>query len=156
MATNKIIKKYAPKISEFFVSTGAGTATAFILDAGFAIWDATTGFTKSEAANLFGVKPEDVDFRMRTISSALKTVTKFSWIGVIYLANEILADVFDLNLLRSLAGLIYSLVADRDDEAKLKDDQASMEAEWKQYNEEHGTNMSKEAYIDMQSPTVFE
>ena len=153
---SKIIKKYAPKISEFFVSTGAGTATAFILDAGFAIWDATTGFTKSEAANLFGVKPEDVDFRMRTISSALKTVTKFSWIGVIYLANEILADVFDLNLLRSLAGLIYSLVADRDDEAKLKDDQASMEAEWKQYNEEHGTNMSKEAYIDMQSPTVFE
>jgi len=151
-----IIKKYAPKIASFLGITSAGTATAFVLDAGFLIWDVATGQSKSETANLFGVKPEQVNARMRTISAALKAISKFSWIEVIYLANEVAADLLDVNLMRWLAGLIYKLIASDEESAQLSANQDAMEAEWKAYNEENGTNLSKEAYIDMQSPTVFE
>ena len=151
-----IILKYTPKIASFLGITSAGTATAFILDAGFAIWDVATGQTKSETANLFGVKPEQVNGRMRIISAALKALGKFSWIEVVYLANEIAADLLDVNLIRWLAGLIYKLVASDEEAAQLSANQDAMEAEWKAYNEANGTNLSKEAFIDMQAPTVFE
>ena len=151
-----IILKYCPKIASFLGVTAAGTATAFILDAGFAIWDLATGQTKSETANLFGVKPEQVNAKMRIISAALKALGKFSWIEVVYLASEITADLLGINFMRWIAGLIYKAVSSDAEDAQLDANQDAMEAEWKAYNEENGTNLSKEAYIDMQAPTVFE
>ena len=151
-----IILKYCPKIASFLGVTAAGTATAFILDVGFAIWDVATGQTKTETANLFGVKPEQVNGKMRIISAALKALGKFSWIEVVYLASEITADLLGINFMRWIAGLIYKAVSSDAEDAQLDANQDAMEAEWKAYNEENGTNLSKEAYIDMQAPTVFE
>ena len=150
----KIASKFGSKITAFIAKKGAGAATFFILDAAFAVWDIGTGQTKSETANLFGVNQDDVNATMRTISAALKAITNFSIIGVINLANEISSELLGFNFLRSLACCIYKHVAGNEKNAELEKNQKALEAELQQYNQEHGTKLSKEAYLDKKNPSV--
>ena len=150
----KIATKFGGKISAFIAKKGAGAATFFILDAAFAVWDIGTGQTKSETANLFAVNQDEVNATMRTISAALKAITNFSIIGVINLANEISSELLGFNFLRSLACTIYKFVAGSEKNAELEKNQKALEAELTQYNQEHGTKLSKEAYLDKKNPSV--
>ena len=150
----KIASKFGGKITSFIAKKGAGAATFFILDGAFAIWDIGTGQTKSETANLFAVNQDEVNVTMRTISAALKAITNFSIIGVINLANEISSELLGFNFLRSLACTIYKHVAGSEKSAELEKNQKALEAELQQYNQEHGTKLSKEAYLDKKNPSV--
>ena len=151
----KIAQKFGTKISAFIAKKGAGAATFFILDGLTAVWDLGTGQTKSETANLFAVKQDQVDAKMRTISAALKAFTNFSIIGVINLANEITSEMFGINFLRSIACAIYNFTSSGSKSNELEKNQKALEAEVAQYNQEHGTNVSKEAYLDKVNPSVF-
>ena len=151
----KITSKFGGKISAFIAKKGAGAATFFILDGAFALWDLGTGQTKSETANLFAVNQDEVNGTMRTISAALKAITNFSIIGVINLANEISSELLGFNFLRSLACTIYKHVAGSEKNAELEKNQKALEAELQQYNQEHGTKLSKEAYLDKKNPSVY-
>ena len=151
----KIASKFGGKIGAFIAKKGAGAATFFILDGAFALWDIGTGQTKSETANLFAVNQDEVNATMRTISAALKAITNFSIIGVINLANEISSELLGFNFLRSLACTIYKHVAGSEKSAELEKNQKALEAELQQYNQEHGTKLSKEAYLDKKNPSVY-
>ncbi|WP_304576660.1 C39 family peptidase [Romboutsia ilealis] len=146
-----IFSKFSAKLTNFFVELGAGAATAGVLDVGLAAWDATTGFM--EAANLFGVHTDQVDLLMRVISSVMKTITKFSVVQILDIVNDMVAECLGLNVKRQIATLIYQAIPFGDSE-KLKINQDAIDAELEAYNSENNTNMSKEAYLDMVSPTV--
>ena len=109
-----IIKKFTKKITTFITRVGAGASTAFTLDIIFGACDLVSGATAGNAGNLFGVSPENVDLKMRIISSVLQVVTNFNALGVIGLINEITSAMFNFNFLRSLATGIYNLISDVD------------------------------------------
>ena len=109
-----IIKKFTKKITTFIARVGAGASTAFTLDIIFGACDLVSGATAGNAGNLFGVSPENVDLKMRIISSVLQVVTNFNALGVIGLINEITSAMFNFNFLRSLATGIYNLISDVD------------------------------------------
>ncbi len=151
LGDKRIFSKFSAKISNFFIELGAGAATVGILDVGLAAWDATTGFM--EAAHLFGVHTDQVDITMRVISLVMKTVTKFSVVQILDILNDMAAEGLGINIKRYIATLVYKAIPNTDD-AELQKNQAAMDNEVKAYNEENGTKLSKEAYLDKVSPTV--
>ena len=147
-----ILSKFSGKISTMLTATAAGTASMGIIDGALLAWDVTTGLF--EASHLFGVDSSAVDANMRIISSVLKGITKFSWIEVFNLANEITAEMFNLNFMRWIATEFYSLLPWTDGDM-LKEAQQAKQQDWQEYNERNGTNLSYEAYLDETESTVF-
>ena len=154
-AAKEIAEKCATKITKFIAKKGLGAATYFILDGATALWDIGTGQTKSETANLFGIKQDQVNTKMRIISASLKAITNFSIIGVINLANEITSELFNINFLRSVACAIYDAISSSDDSKELDKNQSELEQELEKYNKENGTSLTKEAYLDKINPSIF-
>ena len=105
-----LVPKFAKKIGAVIGKATAGASTAFITDLVFAAGDLISGFTAGNAGNLFGVSPENVDFKMRTISSVLQTVTNFNILALISLVNEICSAVWNFNFLRNIAIWIYNAI----------------------------------------------
>ena len=106
---DSILARFAKKITAVFAKIGLGASTAFIADAVFAVGDLVTGFTAGNAGNLFGVSTENVDARMRIISSLIQAVFNFNFMSIISLINEITNMMFNFNFLRQLAIGIYNL-----------------------------------------------
>ena len=113
--SDNILAKFAKKIAAVFTKIAAGASTAFILDAVFAVGDVLTGATAGNAGNLIGVSPENVDGRMRIISSIIQAVFNFNFMAIISLINEITNMMFNFNFLRSLAIWIYNLTGGKQD-----------------------------------------
>jgi hypothetical protein len=109
--SDDMLKKFSKKITTFITRVGAGASTAFTLDIIFGACDLVSGATAGNAGNLFGVSPENVDLKMRIISSVLQVVTNFNALGVIGLINEITSAMFNFNFLRSLAIGLYNLIS---------------------------------------------
>ena len=106
--SDSIIPKYAKKITATLGKATAGAATGMVLDAVFAVGDLATGLTAGNAGNLFGVSPENVDARMRIISSIFQTFFNFSYISIVSLVNEITNAMFNYNFIRQLAIAVYN------------------------------------------------
>ena len=115
-----IIKKFAKKIATWMGKVVAGTSTGFVLDAVFGACDLVSGATAGNAGNLFGVSPQNVDLKMRIISSVLQVVTNFNVLGVIGLINEITSAMFNINFIRKLAIGIYNLISDDDADLRMR------------------------------------
>ena len=113
--SDNILVKFGKKIGALVGKVAAGASTAFILDAVFAVGDLATGFTAGNAGNLFGVSPENVDARMRIISSIMQAVFNFNIIGVISLINEITNMMFNFNFLRNIAIWLYNITGGKQD-----------------------------------------
>ena len=105
-----ILAKFGAKIAAVLGIKTAGAATGFILDAVFAVGDLITGATAGNAGNLFGVSPENVDAKMRIISSVLQTLTNFSYVALVSLVNEICSAMFNINFIRWIAIAIYNAI----------------------------------------------
>lgn len=106
---DNIMAKFSKKISATLTKIGAGTATGYTIDVLFGVGDLVTGFTAGNAGNLFGVSTENVDARMRTISSIMQTVFNFNFMAIISLINEITNMMFNYNFLRNIAIWLYNL-----------------------------------------------
>ena len=110
-----IMPKFAKKIAAVFAKIGIGAASAFTIDAVFAVGDLLTGFTAGNAGNLFGVSTENVDARMRIISSVIQAVFNFNFMAIISLINEITNMMFNFNFLRNIAIWLYNLTGGKND-----------------------------------------
>ena len=120
--------------------------TALMIGTG--IWDLATG--AMDAANLFGVRSDEVDGRMRVVSSVMKFLIGLSLPGVIL--DVIITAVgrcFNVDWKRALATEIYRLISDDEGYQKLKVDQNEMIADWEIEHAKSG--ISQDAYIDSQS-----
>ena len=112
---DNVFVKFGKKITTVLGKATAGAATGFVLDAVFAVGDLATGLTAGNAGNLFGVSPENVDARMRIISSVIQTVFNFSFMAIISLINEITNMIFNFNFLRNIAIWLYNLTGGKQD-----------------------------------------
>ena len=106
-----LVKKFGKKISSF-LSTSAlkSNPVGLALDAVLAVGDFISGLTAGNAGNLFGVAKQNVDGKMRGITAVLQTVCNFSWMGVIWIINEITNSMFGINFIRTLAIWIYNAI----------------------------------------------
>lgn len=106
-----IFKKFGKKIASFTSTTAlksnpVGVALDCVLLAG----DFLSGLTAGNAGNLFGVAKQNVDAKMRGITAVLQAACNFSWMGVIWIINEITNSMFNINFIRSLAVWIYNAI----------------------------------------------
>ena len=106
-----IVKKFSKKISSFLTSSALkSNPVGLALDAVLAVGDFISGLTAGNAGNLFGVSKQNVDGKMRGITAVLQTACNFSWMGVIWIINEITNSMFGINFIRSLAVWIYNAI----------------------------------------------
>jgi hypothetical protein len=150
-ADDKIAAKLLAKATNGAAeATGKLAATGtLILPAFFAVYDAITG--AMEAENLFDVNSDAVDWKMRLISSLMKTILGFSIGPFVDILLEIGADLTGIDLKKQFAMFIYDLLSDDDDVAKLKTNQEKLEIETKNYNDANGTNLTASAYTDLKN-----
>ena len=108
---NGIAKKFSKKIGAFLTSSALkSNPVGLALDAVLAVGDFISGLTAGNAGNLFGVSKQNVDAKMRGITALLQTACNFSWMGVIWIINEITNSMFGINFIRSLAVWIYNAI----------------------------------------------
>lgn len=106
-----LVKKFGKKISGFLTSSALkSNPVGVALDAVLAVGDFISGLTAGNAGNLFGVAKQNVDGKMRGITAVLQTVCNFSWMGVIWIINEITNSMFGINFIRTLAIWIYNAI----------------------------------------------
>lgn len=108
---DNIVAKFGKKVSGFLTSsTLKSNPVGVALDAVLAVGDFISGLTAGNAGNLFGVAKQNVDGKMRGICAVLQTVCNFSWMGVIWIINEICNSMFGVNFIRTLAIWIYNAI----------------------------------------------
>lgn len=108
--------------------------------------DAITGAI--EAANLFYVNEEDVNFKMRIVSMIFGVFMGFGIMPLIECVNDVIAEFTNLDIIHELAVFIYNIIANQTDKSDLKAAMNKFDNEWKLYNEENGTDVSKATYND--------
>lgn len=154
--TRNILTKYAGKLSaaitQGVAKVSAAASSAFITEALFATWNLSTGAL--EAHHLFKIDPQFVDWKMRTISSVIKTILGFGFNFILEIISEIINEVSGIDLIQLLANLLYSIMSSEDDYNKLLNAQDNFKSEVEKYNIEHGTQLSIDAYNDKYNKTV--
>lgn len=155
----QLIAKNAKKINKAAADSAAEAAAKTTTPIGWAItgicaaWDATTGAL--DAANLFYVRKEDVDWKMRVISSILKTLIGLSLIAsLIDVLNELAAEFLGFDLKSFVATLIYKAMSDDEGDAKLDRAQLQFRTDVEDYNKLHNTNLSTKTYNEMENATT--
>ena len=116
----KAIAKYGQKILGA-VAKGAAVVTV--------VWGVISG--PAGAANLFGVREEEVDFKMKAISTIWNTLQTVSIPGVpvgiiaavIEVISEVVAEFTGVNFVREVSTLLYGIISTQDDRTKLQDAQ---------------------------------
>ena len=144
-AAPKIIKKFGTKICAEIGEDAAKSipVVGWIAQGLMTIYDVTTGWTKGNTANLFQVPENMVDSKMKTVSSVLQGITNFSWLGLIWLANDISKVMWDVSFLREIAVKIYECIGGNASnfDSKIKD--ASTTMGYKQAVQAAGADWSK-------------
>lgn len=113
----KAIAKYGQKILGA-VAKGAAVVTV--------VWGVLSG--PAGAANLFGVREDEVDTKMKVISTIWSTIQTIplgvgSVAAVIEIISEVVAEFTGVNFVREVSTLLYGLISSEDDKVKLQDSQ---------------------------------
>ena len=113
----KAIAKYGQKILGA-VAKGAAVVTV--------VWGVLSG--PAGAANLFGVREDEVDTKMKVISTIWSTIQTIplgvgSVAAVIEIISEVVAEFTGVNFVREVSTLLYGLISSEDDKLKLQDSQ---------------------------------
>lgn len=113
----KAIAKYGQKILGA-VAKGAAVVTV--------VWGVLSG--PAGAANLFGVREDEVDTKMKVISTIWSTIQTIplgvgSVAAVIEIVSEVVAEFTGVNFVREVSTLLYGLISSEDDKLKLQDSQ---------------------------------
>lgn len=152
--TDKIVAKFAPKLA---AATGAGTAASAVGMTPAAvlkwIYDGLVALKGAvQAERLFDVNKDDLDWKMRLISSIYELLTGTNAPGMIFtVVCEIVKACGLPDLPKTIATNIYIAFSDAADGEALRQAQADFEQEVKNYNEANGTSMSVDAYRDMKT-----
>ena len=151
------------KISDLVEKLGAKAVGSVVKKALFVVtaaWDTITG--AFDAANLFRVNEDDVDFTMRAISVVIKLMSDLCpgadiLLTIFQIGGELLG--FDVSnwLATHMYNAIWSATHNGDMSGnKLAEHQAELEAELQAYNDKNGTNLSIDAYNDQKNKTFTE
>lgn len=148
---NKLFGKLAEKLcaamAKFGVHWSAAAASVGILIAVEAAGGAVLGWCSADV--LFNVNKDDLDWKMKLISSIFEAVSAATGVGaLIAVISDIVAEFLGKNFLQWLAVLFYNAISDEEDESKLQSAISNMEKEVENYNKANGTNLSVEAYVD--------
>lgn len=151
------------KISDLVEKLGAKAVGSVVKKALFVVtaaWDTITG--AFDAANLFRVNEDDVDFTMRAISVVIKLMSDLCpgadiLLTIFQIGGELLG--FDVSnwIATHMYNAIWSATHNGDMSGnKLAEHQAELEAELQAYNDKNGTNLSIDAYNDQKNKTFTE
>ena len=152
-------KKIGTLVSEKSAKAGAKSAaavsTALIADIAFVTIGGITGFM--DAANLFEVSKNQVDWKMRAISALLNGFLSSSigsWIDIALLVVQLITG-FDAR--KWSAEILYKYLSTDSKAAteKLNSAQDELALEAALYNEANGTNLSASEYNDVTNKTTF-
>ena len=151
----KIQKLLAEKAAKQSVKSAAAVSTAMLADIAFATIGGITG--AFDAANLFEVSKNAVDWKMRVISGLLNGLRNTSiggWVGIALLVLELFTG-FDAR--KYIASFLYKHISLDSEEsaAKLDSAQDQLAIETALYNQANGTNMSVSEYNDVANRTVL-
>ena len=151
----KIQKLLAEKAAKQSVKSAAAVSTAMLADIAFATIGGITG--AFDAANLFEVSKNAVDWKMRVISGLLNgllTTSIGGWVDTALLVLELFTG-FDAR--KYIASFLYKHISLDSEEsaAKLDSAQDQLAIETALYNQANGTNMSVSEYNDVANRTVL-
>lgn len=155
LSDTALAKKIIPKITAGVAEAAGKGGSKFVPYIGQAlvIYDATSGFF--EAANLFNVSSDEVDFGMRTISSVMKTILGLGVGPLFDLALELLSEILGEDYKKNFATWLYcafmNFIGDTEAVERLNANQDLFEQETDNYNMAHGTNLSTKAYSDLKN-----
>lgn len=137
------------------ITKGAATVIPIVgwaAQIGFSIYDVTTG--AFEAANLFKVDSDAVDWKMRIISSFLKLVTGFSIPGTILSILLECADIFlNIPAKQMIALSLYGAISSEEETADLQKEVDKFALSAEEYNALNGTNLSVSEYNNLVNET---
>ena len=151
-------KKISTLVSEKAAKAGAkstaSVSTALIADIAFVTIGGITGFM--DAANLFEVSKNQVDWKMRAISALLNGFLSSSigsWIDIALLVLQLITGV---DARKWSAEILYKYLSfdSKAAKEKLNSAQDELAIEAALYNEANGTNLSASEYNDVTNKTT--
>ena len=151
----KIQKLLSEKAAKQGAKSAAAVGTAMLADIAFVTIGGITG--AFDAANLFEVSKNAVDWKMRVISGLLNGLLNTSiggWVDIALLVLELFTG-FDAR--KYVASFLYKHISLDSEEsaAKLDAAQDQLAIETALYNQANGTNMSASEYNDVTNKTVL-
>lgn len=151
----KIQKLLSEKAAKQGAKSAAAVGTAMLADIAFVTIGGITG--AFDAANLFEVSKNAVDWKMRVISGLLNGLLNTSiggWVDIALLVLELFTG-FDAR--KYVASFLYKHISldSEKSAAKLDAAQDQLAIETALYNQANGTNMSTSEYNDVTNKTVL-
>ena len=151
----KIQKLLSEKAAKQGAKSAAAVGTAMLADIAFVTIGGITG--AFDAANLFEVSKNAVDWKMRVISGLLNGLLNTSiggWVDIALLVLELFTG-FDAR--KYVASFLYKHISldSEKSAAKLDAAQDQLAIETALYNQANGTNMSASEYNDVTNKTVL-
>mgnify|MGYP002672074852 CR=1 FL=1 len=159
MAKNSALgKKIGTLVGEKLAKAGAkGTAaglSAGITELVFVSIGAITG--AMDAANMFEVSKDQVDWKMRIISGLLQGIMATTVGAFISIGIEIVQLFTGFNAIKWTASMLYKYISldSEKSKEKLQSAQDALAIETQIYNEANGTNLSPSEYNDIANKTT--
>ena len=161
--TKEVLGKTLPKWLAGTARLAGSAATLGLLDATWVTYGLVTGWF--EASHLFRVHPEQTDYMMKSISSAMKGMLNFSWFFLINIANDVFVSATQGNTIASsitggtgflemIANYLYAAWAGDDKGIKLENNQGAFKKELEEYNIENNKNLTPDEYNALTNPTI--
>lgn len=153
----ELAQKYVKMLGEGMARAGlkavTTVGTAGLIDIGFASYDLISGWCNP--GNLFGINDSDADYLMKAVAGIVKAALGFSFIGpLVDVANEIIAALSGLNLVRFIATTIYKTLAGEEKGNELEESVEEMNAAYEQALKD-GFEGTKEDFIKEQNKGWF-
>ena len=153
--SSKYLTKFGAALTKFTAMTGIEVTTGGLAVGAFAIYDIATGATKTESAHLFQVPQEEVDGKMRGISSIIKVLLGLGNIGpIVDVVTEVICDMTGFDFKTFIAGKCYAMIGGSTEE--LKAAQSKFDKQWKQFQATEGNSkITKQEYNNLENNTWF-
>ena len=161
---SSIFKKFLPKLSSFtddiakaMAEDGAKFASGIgdLIQLVFTAYDLASG--AAEASRIFQV-PKDypITIGMRVAAGLCKALIGLTATGM--LLHTLIEQICGVNVQRLMAEAVIGITdafLGNSVLSSIKDAQNELQYRRNEYNDEHGTQLSTEAYIDMTDPSLF-
>ncbi|MMZ42229.1 hypothetical protein D1872_37490 [compost metagenome] len=126
--------------------TAAAAGTFMLSEGAWAVWNGVTGAI--DAAHLFKVDGDQVDWKMRSISSVIKMILGFGWNFIFAIINDIAIEFTGKDFVQMIATRIYQSWSDDADYKSLLNAQTKFADDAKQ------AGVTTDVWNDMQNKTV--
>lgn len=152
--TDDVLTRLSAALAKAGITTASLATPLAVINAVVAAGSALSGAMNPE--RLFKIDAQYVDGKMRIIAAIWEAVANATGMGsVIAIISEIVTEITGFDFVQSIACLIYNVIADDDDDAKLKEAISNMQKEVDNYNSANGTSLSIDAYNDLKNKGLW-